>query len=170
MLTTCSGGLTQQYQGTGQYYQYRPVVPRSLQFIIYHKYSSQDPRGKSQHSQRNLPLKDSMRILKRKSNMHSHGILSWMNDVLLRLLTTSGYFAQFLGMALLNLAPHSIQFIFSNWAGKDGRESVKPLFFCPSSASNFHINWNVIVLLLLPWKHTLSLSLDMLLSGYVNCS
>lgn len=72
---------------------HRPVMPHSLQFIIYHKCSSQDPRGKSHHPQKNLPLKDSMRILKRKSSMHSHEILSWMNDVWLHLLTTLGCFA-----------------------------------------------------------------------------
>lgn len=45
-------------------------------FIIYRECPSQDPQGKCQHPQRNLPLKDSMGILKRKSSMHSPGILS----------------------------------------------------------------------------------------------
>lgn len=73
---------------------------------------------KWQHPQRNLPLKDSLGILKRKSEMHSGGILCWRNDVLLHLLTTLGYFAWFLSrtvIARFGSSQYSVNFFSLDW-------------------------------------------------------
>lgn len=99
-------------------------------FIIYHECPSQDPQGKCQHPQRNLPLKDS--IL--RENLVCIPVESCPGGIMFYPTCWPPWailHSFCLGLALLNLAPSNIQFIFSNWTGKDGRESAEPFFLLP---------------------------------------
>lgn len=147
---------------------YFPQLPWLFTLIICHECQSQEPPGRRKHPQRNLPIKDSMGILERTQYAFPWNLLcsSWRDDVLPHLLTTLSYIAWFLsGTDIAKkqyLAYRSLQFIFSNWTGKDGRESTKPLF-CLFCASSFHINWDVIAAssVILEAYNTLCLDLDM---------
>lgn len=124
---------------------------------------------KCKHPWRNLPIKDSMGIIKREPSMHSPGIFSAAPEGMMFCLSCWPPWAIlhgfFLGLMLLRSSiwfKIIISSLFSHCTGKDGREGSKPLFLL-LCASNFHISWVATAMssVILEAYCTLCLDLDM---------